>query len=199
MRSLQRPVAAADAFCCWASWLERPVQRPVTSVCLFLRDLASGLVPILMLGLCLISWVFSCASKILLMVLIITSPLSKSCLASYWTTKQSLANSLVQFGCVDHQTPKSKVNGPRVHFPYNLPLFGDWWQHDQSKQLIKILNLKNYLLARMQYKGQGYMMLRDTTWKTMIPIEDLTCPCKCPHVALWIKVLLPINSPYYLN
>jgi hypothetical protein len=32
--------------------------------------------------------------------------------------KYILANTLVQFGCVDHQTPKSKVNGPRVHFPY---------------------------------------------------------------------------------
>ena len=46
--------------------------------------------------------------------------------ATYWTTKLTLANTLVQFGLVDHQTPKSKVNGPRVHFPYNLPIFGDW-------------------------------------------------------------------------
>jgi hypothetical protein len=45
--------------------------------------------------------------------------------------KYILANILVQFGCVDHQTPKSKVNGPRVHFPYRRhvgpldePLFG---------------------------------------------------------------------------
>ena len=30
----------------------------------------------------------------------------------------------------------------------------------------KILNFENYLLARMQYKGQGYMMLKDTTCKT---------------------------------
>ena len=22
----------------------------------------------------------------------------------------------------------------RGHFRYNLPLFGDWWQHNQSKQ-----------------------------------------------------------------
>ena len=33
----------------------------------------------------------------------------------------------------------------------------------------------------------------------MIPIEDLACPCKCPHVALWIKVLLLINSSHYLD
>jgi hypothetical protein len=37
---------------------------------------------------------------------------------AYWTTKQTLANTLVQFGHVDHQTLKSKLNGPRVHFPY---------------------------------------------------------------------------------
>jgi hypothetical protein len=32
--------------------------------------------------------------------------------------KYILANILVQFDCVDHQTPKSKVNRPRIHFPY---------------------------------------------------------------------------------
>ena len=48
------------------------------------------------------------------------SHLSKSCLAPYWTTKQTLANSLVHFGCVYHQTPKSKLNEPRVYFPYNM-------------------------------------------------------------------------------
>jgi len=30
----------------------------------------------------------------------------------------------------------------------------------------KKLEFKNYLLARMQCKGQGYMMLKDTTCKT---------------------------------
>jgi hypothetical protein len=39
----------------------------------FLRDLASGLVPIFVLGLCLVSWVFYCASRVLLEVLIIGS------------------------------------------------------------------------------------------------------------------------------
>ena len=78
--TVQRLVAAADACCCWASWSERPVtflqrlvQRPVTSVSSFLRDLAYGLVPIFVLGLCLISWVFSCAPRVLLMVLIVGS------------------------------------------------------------------------------------------------------------------------------
>ena len=53
--------------------VQRPVQRSVASASSFLRDLAYGLVPIFMLGLCLISWVFSCASKVLLEVLIIGS------------------------------------------------------------------------------------------------------------------------------
>ena len=96
---------------------------------------------------------------------IITSSSSKSHFASYWTTKQTLVNSLFQFDCVGHQTPKSKVNGPRVYFPYNLSLFGDWWQHSQNKQIIKILEFKNYLLARMQCKGQCYMMLKDIICK----------------------------------
>ena len=38
--------------------------------------------------------------------------------ASYCTTKQTLTNTLVQFGLVDHQTPKSKLNGLRVNFSY---------------------------------------------------------------------------------
>ena len=33
-------------------------------------------------------------------------------------------------------------------FPYNLSVFGDWWQQDQSKQIIKFWNLKTtYLLG----------------------------------------------------
>ena len=70
---VQRPVAASAepldrsvrSLC-----YQRPVQRPVISVSLFLCDLASGLVSIFVLGLCLISWVFSCAPKVLLEVLI---------------------------------------------------------------------------------------------------------------------------------
>ena len=119
------------------------------------------------------------------------SPSSKSRLAPYWTTKQSLANSLVQFGCIGHQTPKSKVNGPRVHFPYNLPLFDDWWQHDQSKQMIEILNFKNYLLARMQCKGQGYMMLENPT---QIPIEDHLALTKVPMCHYGFLQILPLLS-----
>ena len=53
--------------------VQRPVQHLVTTVSSFLHDLAYGLVPIFMLGLCLISWVFSCAPKVLFAVLIIES------------------------------------------------------------------------------------------------------------------------------
>jgi hypothetical protein len=127
--AVQRPVAAS------AKPLDRSIrslcyQCPVTSVSLFLRDLASGLVPIFVLRLCLISCVFSCASKILLMELIIGSShrlRPSHVLHPIVLQKQSLANSLVQFGCVGHQTPKSKINGPRVYFPYIRHQNKSWW------------------------------------------------------------------------
>jgi len=73
VRSL-RPVACLPSHrSSVRSRFQRPVQRPVASASSFLRDLAHGLVPIFMLGLCLTSWVFSCASKVLLEVLIIRS------------------------------------------------------------------------------------------------------------------------------
>ena len=103
--------------------MQRPVQRPVPSVSSFLHDLASGLVPIFVLGLYLISCVFSCAPKFLLMVLIIGSSrhlCPSHVLHPIELQNITLANLLVQFGCVSHQTPKSKVNGPRVHFPYRI-------------------------------------------------------------------------------
>ena len=73
---VQRPVAATVEPLDWgirSLCYQRPVQRPVTSVSSFLCDLACGLVPIFVLGLCLISCVFSCASRVLLKVLIIGS------------------------------------------------------------------------------------------------------------------------------
>ena len=51
----------------------------------------------------------------------------------------------------------------------------------------KIFEFKNYLLARMQCKGQGYMMLKDTTCKTKrYYIKTYLALAKCLHVALWI-------------
>ena len=51
----------------------------------------------------------------------------------------------------------------------------------------KNLQFKIYLLARMQCKGQGYMMLKDTTCKTKrYYIKTYLALAKCPHVALWI-------------
>ena len=73
---VQHPVAAAAESLDWgvrSLCYQRPVQRPVTSVSSFLRDLTYDLVPIFMLRLCLKSWVFSCAPKVLLEVLIIGS------------------------------------------------------------------------------------------------------------------------------
>jgi hypothetical protein len=47
------------------------------------------------------------------------------------------------------KTQLAKWSG--VHFPYNLPLFGDWWQHNQSKQIIQTFEWKYsiYLLGCM--------------------------------------------------
>ena len=70
---VQRPVAAAAAEPLDRGCRSLCYQRPVTSMSLFLRDFVSGLVPIFVLGLCLISWIFSYASEVLLTVFIIGS------------------------------------------------------------------------------------------------------------------------------
>ena len=56
-------------------------------------------------------------------------------------------------------------------------------------------NFKNYLLARMQCKGKFI-------WCKRIPLVknfgNLSCPCKCPHMALWVH--FPYTTPcHWLN
>ena len=59
----------------------------------------------------------------------------------------------------------------------------------------KNFKFKNYLLARMQCKGQGYMILIDR-YQLKLYSKSMSCPCKCPHVILWIKAYLSKkNSP----
>jgi hypothetical protein len=36
--------------------------------------------------------------------------------------------------CVGHLITKTYRNGPRAHFPFNLPLFGDLCQHIKKQQ-----------------------------------------------------------------
>ena len=50
---------------------------------------------------------------------------------------------------IKHQNSFSQM--VRVHFLYNHPLFGDWWQHNQSKQIIQAFEYKYtiYLLGCM--------------------------------------------------
>ena len=51
----------------------------------------------------------------------------------------------------------------------------------------KNLKFKNYLLARMQCKGQGYMMLKDTACKNRrYHLNIYLALAKCPNVALCI-------------
>ena len=61
-------------------------------------------------------------------------------------------NTLLVHGlCCSSNTKTQLAKRPGVHFPYNLPLFGDWWQHNQSKQIIQVFELKSaiYLLECM--------------------------------------------------
>jgi hypothetical protein len=58
-------------------------------------------------------------------------------LASCELQTQTLENLLVHGLCWSSNTKTQLAKWPRVHFPYNLPLFGDWWQHNQSKQIIQ--------------------------------------------------------------
>jgi hypothetical protein len=51
-----------------------------------------------------------------------------------WTTKHRHLENISRQGNVDHHTPKSLIKWVEVHFPYNILLYGDWWQHNQSKQ-----------------------------------------------------------------
>jgi hypothetical protein len=122
----------------------------------FFMTLASSLVPSYVLGLCLVSWVFYCASKVLLEVLIIGSPRrlhpSHVCiLLDYKTITWKLIS--LTWSCWSSNT-KIQIKWAKVHFRYNLPYFGDWWQHDENKQIIIDIELKTYLLARMQCKGK---------------------------------------------
>jgi hypothetical protein len=51
-------------------------------------------------------------------------------LASYELQTQTLENLLVHGLCCSSNTKTQLAKWPGVHFPYNLPLFGDWWQHN---------------------------------------------------------------------
>jgi hypothetical protein len=72
-------------------------------------------------------------------------------LASYELQTQTLENLLVHGLCWSSNTKTQLAKWPGVHFPYNLPLFGDWWQHNQSKQIIQVFEWKYaiYLLGCM--------------------------------------------------
>ena len=144
---------------------------------------------------------------------IIMSPSSKSHLAPYWTTKQLLANSLVQFGCVGHQTLKSKVNEPRVHFPYKqtptIPGEGTI-QEEVIKSFLHYIVVENtiviskyifflfwiFLVLNMQLRSSQKKTLFLGKQKEFESQLKLSCTWTCP-----IRALLdfqdgnPIESP----
>jgi hypothetical protein len=61
---------------------------------------------------------------------------------------------------IKHQNLFSRM--ARVHFPYNLPLFGDWWQHNQNKQMLQTFEWKYaiYLLGCMFVPTMWYYGLK---------------------------------------
>jgi hypothetical protein len=59
-----------------------------------------------------------------------------------WTTNTNTRNLLVHRLCCSSNTKTQLAKWPGVLFPYNLPLFGDWWQHNQSKQIIQVIEWK---------------------------------------------------------
>ena len=131
----------------------------------FLRDLASGLVPIfvldyawylgsslMLLGSCL--WCWSWDHHVAFV------QVTSCTLLNYKTITCKFISPI--WLCWLSNT---KIQSKWAYGPFSLqsPPFCDWWQHDQNKQIIKILEFKNYLLARMQCKRQGYIILKDTT------------------------------------
>ena len=61
------------------------------------------------------------------------------------------------------------------------------------------MEFKNCLLARMQYKGQGYMMLKDTTckitWKLILPMQ--MSPCGIMDLSLASYKFSPLHKLIY--
>ena len=121
----QHPVAAADVYCCRATDRTHPVLIRVASSHLYRARFFVILRLVWFLSSCLdFAWFLGSSIVLLGSCLRCWSSdhhvaFIQVTFATYWTTKLTLTNTLVQFGVVDHQTPKSKVNGPRVHFPYN--------------------------------------------------------------------------------
>ena len=75
---------------------------------------------------------------------------------------QTLENLLVHGLCCSSNTKTQLAKWHGVHFPYNLPLFGDWWQHNQSKQIIQVFEWKYaiYLLGCMIVPTMWYYGLK---------------------------------------
>jgi hypothetical protein len=160
------------------------VRSPLPSS--FVRDLVSGLVRMFVLGLCLVSWVFYCASRVLLEVLIIRSSrhLRPSHVCNLLDYKSGTRKHISPiWSCWSSNTKIQSKWAKGLFFLQSL-FFGDRWQHDQSKQIIKILELKNYLLSRMQCKGKFIWCKKITL--VCISMTTYLALAKCPHVALWI-------------
>ena len=102
--------------------------------------------------------------------------------------KYDLTNSLVPLIMLslNHQNHKQ---WPRwSHVPYNLPLFGDWWQHNQSKHKIcKSCQIEPLTLA---------WMLTIIQWRLDLPLKPwfslLFLPLSC-----YFSLMLTWSTRYF--
>jgi hypothetical protein len=110
-------------------------------------------------------------------------------LASCELQTQTLENLLVHGLCWSSNTKTQLAKWPGVHFPYNLPLFGDWWQHNQSKQIIQLFewHYAIYLLGCMFVPTMWYYGLKPPP-NSIIHLLPIFGPYNQNHLKnyLWI-------------
>jgi hypothetical protein len=114
-------------------------------------------------------------------------------LASCELQTQTLEILLVHGLCCSSNTKTQLAKWPGVHFPYNLPLFGDWWQHNQSKQIIQVYEWKYaiYLLGCMFVPTMWYYELKPPP-NSIIHLLPIIGPNNQNHLKshLQIKILI---------
>jgi hypothetical protein len=143
IRSVSCPRVVCRAFCTRGPVSHRCVSRqPFLVSCIFFSWAHLVLCLELVLSIYRSSW-----SLLGLFWGVASSEPKSNPLCILWTSKHKYLeniSSLIML-LIKHQNPLVKFVG--VHFPYNIFLFGDWWQHNQSKQILNTkLKYALYLL-----------------------------------------------------
>jgi hypothetical protein len=82
---------------------------------------------------------------------------------------------------VGPQSPKYFRNGPRAHFPFNLPLFGDLCQHN-IKQLEQVQYHFKYKLKFILIQFGIYGSSFATTWFVFVNQTQISISKSNTHV-----------------